>query len=370
MSQIQSEHCKLQFSVNILIAVIFCNFIKCTTMFWVVWQQRDTTFVTFGDAISSWLDGPESSTANRCFESVRSISHKSKRQDPRTPQPINPSTRRWMLGVSRRRWITTTFLLIIAISASSSCLILTVRSMRENTADTVTSLGFGAVTSNMLLNIGLPTSGTSGLATSVLFANSPQIILSFIYLSYNALITCMLLANEYSGYEVHRKALRVTTPCGQQRSTYWLQLPHIYGIPIMATSATLLWLISQSVFLVRVDEYYHGVLNDDFNVSGVGLSPAPMLVIVILGICITAVAIGMGFRKLEGNAMPVAASCSLALSAAAHRPAADVDAALLPVKWGEVVEMGTDDVGHCCFTSQEVLGVKPGRKYAGAFKQD
>jgi hypothetical protein len=138
----------------------------------------------------------------------------------------------------------------------------------------------------------------------------------------------------------------------------------------MIASATLHWLISQSIFLVRVDAYSDGVLDDDDSVSEVGLSPAPMLVIVILGVCITAIAIGLGFRKLEGNAMPVAASCSLALAAAAHRPSGDVDAALLPVKWGEVGEMGTDEVGHCCFTSQEVLGVKPGRKYAGAVKQD
>jgi hypothetical protein len=245
-----------------------------------------------------------------------------------------------------------------------ACLALTVEQMQQSTGDTIYSLGFGAVNPNMLLGTELPTSGSSGLASSVLFANLPQIVLSFVYLSYNALITCMLLANEYSGYEVHRKALRVTTPCGQQRSTYWLQLPYTYGIPLVVTSAILHWLISQSLFLVRVDSYVDGVLDVDHNVSKVGLSPAPMLVIVVLGVCITAIAIGMGFRKLEGYAMPVAASCSLALAAAAHRPTEDVDAAVLPVKWGEVVEMGTDEVGHCCFTSQEVLGVKPGRKYA------
>jgi hypothetical protein len=364
LSQIQEEHCKLQFSIGILVAVLLCNLIKCTTMFWVVWQQRDTTFITFGDAIASWLEESDPASANRCFESVRSISQKPKKQPPRTPQTIGRATRRWMLGVSRTRWITTILLMTIATSVSSYCLKLTIRQMGEDTPDTIISLGFGAVNPNMLLSLGLPSSGTSGLASSVLFANLPQIILSFVYLSYNALITCMLVANEYSGYEVHRKTLRVTTPCGQQRSTYWLQLPYTYGIPVMAASATLHWLISQSLFLVRVDSYYNGVLDDDSNTSGVGLSPAPMLVIVILGVCITAIAIRMGFIKLEGNAMPVAASCSLALAAAAHRPTGDMDAAVLPVKWGEVVEMGTDEVGHCCFTSQEVLGVKPGRKYA------
>jgi hypothetical protein len=374
MSQTQRQHCKLQFSVNIMIAVLLCNLIKCATMFWVVWQQRDTTFITIGDAIASWLDRPDPSTAHRCIESVHTIAHKSYKQLRRPPQPMlreaDRVTRRWISGVSRRRLITTALLLTVAIAASGCCLGLTVRQMDWNTYDTIISLGFGAVNSNMLLDIGLPSEGANGLASSVLFANLPQIILSFVYLSYNALITCMLLANEYSGYEVHRKTLRVTTPRGQQRSTYWLQLPYTYGIPIMAASAMLHWLISQSIFLVRVDAYYEGVLSGSSNVSGVGLSPAPMLVVVLIGLGLVAVAIAMGFRKLEGNAMPVAASCSLALAAAAHRPTGDVDAAFLPVKWGEVVEMGNAEVGHCCFTSQEVLGVKPGRKYAGAVKQD
>lgn len=55
------------------------------------------------------------------------------------------------------------------------------------------------------------------------------------------------------------------------------------------------------------------------------------------------VAIGLGN-------MPIAGSCSLALAAAAHRPAADSDASVRPVMWGELPEMGNDEVGHCCFT--------------------
>jgi hypothetical protein len=362
MSQTREQHCKLQFSIGILIAVLLCNFIKCTTMFWVVCEQRDTTFITFGDAIASWLDQADPSTAHRCTESVRSITHKSQIQDPRTPQPITRETdhitRRWMSGIGRRRWAHTASLITAAIVTSCVSFGLTIGQMLTDTSDTMISLGFGVVNANMLLSIGLPNEGTSGLASSILFANLPQIIMSFVYLSYNALITCMLLANEYSGYEVHRKTLRVTTPCGQQRSTYWLQLPYTYGIPVVVASATLHWLISQSLFLVRVDAYDDGVLADSENVSGMGLSPAPMLVVIILGLILVAVAIGLGFRKLEGNEMPVAASCSLALAAAAHRPAGDVDAAFLPVRWGEVVERDTDDFGHRCFTSQEVFGLR------------
>jgi hypothetical protein len=246
--------------------------------------------------------------------------------------------------------------------------------MERSTSDTIISLGFGVVNSNMLFNGGNE-QGSGGLASSVLFVNMPQVALSFVYLSSNAFVTCMLLADEYSRYEVHRRPLRVTTPVGKQRATYWLQLPYTYGLPLIATSATLHWLISQSLFLVRVETYsegkpYESSMESGNSSSAVGLSPAPMLVVVILGTCITVIAIGMGFRKLKGHAMPVAASCSFALATASHRPVGDVDAAVLPVKWGEATEMGNADVGHCCFTSQEIVSVVPGRKYAGSMSRD
>lgn len=369
LSQTHEEHCKLQFSVQILVAVIICNAIKCAAMFCVAWHHRETTFITFGDAIASWLDNPDPATAGRCSEGIRSAARKPNGHQAPQPQPIRLATHRWKHGVSIKRWITTILILTVALLTSCACLGLTVAQMKRSTPDTIVSLGFGVVNANMLFNGGNE-QGSGGLASSVLFANMPQVILSLVYLSLNAFVTCMLLADEYSRYEVHRRPLRVTTPVGKQRATYWLQLPYTYGLPLIATSATLHWLISQSLFLVRVESYSEGKPYESYEDSGnsssaVGLSPAPMLAVVVLGTCITAITLGMGFRKLRGRAMPVAASCSFALAAASHRPLTDVDAAVLPVRWGEVAEMGTVDVGHCCFTSQEVVHVVPGRKYAG-----
>lgn len=39
---------------------------------------------------------------------------------------------------------------------------------------------------------------------------------------------------------------------GQQRSTYRLQLPYVYGVPLVIISSGLHWLVSQSLFLARV----------------------------------------------------------------------------------------------------------------------
>lgn len=86
-------------------------------------------------------------------------------------------------------------------------------------------LGFGSVSANSVVSI-----APTGLIATTLFANMPQAILSFLYLTYNGLFSCMLGADEWSRFALFRKPLRVTLPVGNQRSTYYLQLPYTYAI--------------------------------------------------------------------------------------------------------------------------------------------
>ena len=87
------------------------------------------------------------------------------------------------------------------------------------------ALGFGTVTGNAIVS-----SAPSSLIPTVLFANLPQAILSFLYLTYNGLFSCVLGAHEWSLFAKHARTLRVTSPQGQQRSTYYLQLPYYYAL--------------------------------------------------------------------------------------------------------------------------------------------
>ncbi|KAI7216629.1 hypothetical protein KC333_g4725 [Hortaea werneckii] len=229
------------------------------------------------------------------------------------------------------------------------------------------SMGFGSVDARALIDAGLPQGGSGGLLSAVLLANLPQAIVSFLYLTYNGLFTCMLLSYEYSKYGPagRKRPLRVTIPYGQQRSSYFLQLPYSYSIPLIVASATLHWLISQSIFLVRVSVYDYEGDYDGEDHSEVGYSCLPILLTLLLGIAMLLAAVGSGFRKFASH-IPVAGSCSVAIAAAAHRPKSDVDAAVLPVQWGEVNSEGTDEIGHCCFTSEEVHDLIEGRMYAGS----
>ena len=230
------------------------------------------------------------------------------------------------------------------------------------------SLGFGNVSSETLVTINdsQDLSGAGGVILIVLVANSPQIILSLLYFSYNGVFTCMLLAKEWRTYGSKSNFLRVTTPTGRQRSTYRLQLPYRYSIPLLIGSSTLHWFVSQSIFLVRVNVFAVDHIYD--GVSTCGYSPMALIFVITIGFIIVLVGIANGFRKVR-DGMPFAGSCSAAISAACHPPKADVNASSKRVKWGVVAETDPNDpdnhVGHCSFTSFEVETPVVGRWYAG-----
>lgn len=90
----------------------------------------------------------------------------------------------------------------------------------------------------------------------------------------------------------------------------------------------------------------------------VGYSCLPLLLVILLGTSLLLIALGLGFRKLHG-CIPVVGSCSVAISAACHRPKEDIDASVLPVNWGAVSRH------RCCFTSQKVHDLVSGRPHAG-----
>ena len=233
------------------------------------------------------------------------------------------------------------------------------------------SLGFGNVNPETLIRMkhSQDLSGSAGVIFTVLVANSPQVLLSFLYFAYNGIFTCMLLAEEWSAYASKRNFLRVTSPIGGQRSTYRLQLPYRYGIPLLIGSSVLHWFVSQSIFIARVNV----IDSTEAEVLGVGIStcgysPMAMIVVIILGSIVILLGILNGFRQARIG-MPLAGSCSAAISAACHPPEADVDASLKRVMWGVVAEESFkykgESVGHCSFTSIKVEAPTVGKLYAG-----
>jgi hypothetical protein len=203
---------------------------------------------------------------------------------------------------------------------------------------------------------------------NVLLANTPQLAISFVYVLYNNCLTRLMLGREYSGYARQRKPLRVSTPEGEQRSTYRLQLPYRYSAPLMATMATMAvlhWLVARSIFLVEVNVFDYDGNPMAEKVSACGYSSmAIVLSLFVSGVIILAL-LANGVRKLEPG-MPLASSCSLAITAACHTPAGDEDAALLPLKYGVVIAEEPDseiNCEHACFSSKEATPLVDGHWY-------
>lgn len=199
------------------------------------------------------------------------------------------------------------------------------------------------------------------LFSAALITNLPQVLLSYIYLAFNGLFTCMLAGQEYMQYTHHRRPLRVTSPVGQQRSTYYLQLPCQYSLTLLALSSLLSWLVAQSLFVVRVQvRDPNNLLPPDSILPSCGYSPGAIVLTIVVGTLIVMIAGATGWRQYPAG-MPLAAACSGAIRAACHPPLGDENAAVLPVQWGVVTIR--NGVGHCSFSSKLVAPPIPGQRY-------
>jgi hypothetical protein len=90
-----------------------------------------------------------------------------------------------------------------------------------------------------------------------------------------------------------------------------------------------------------------------------------MLSVVVVGTFMMAVVIGCGIIPYK-RGMPLAGSCSLAISAACHPEQDSEDASTLlseqKLQWG-VVNTSVDGIRHCAFSSREVGTLVKGRTY-------
>jgi hypothetical protein len=232
-------------------------------------------------------------------------------------------------------------------------------------------LGYGTVDPRTAI-----TGLKNDLVMNALVANSPQVILSMLYFSYNALFTSFLLSYEWTTYAHKRKGLRVShDPIGAQRTEYFLQLPYRFSIPLMMLSGILHWLVSQSIFLVAIDFYDGfgapspsdmGLSRLANNMKTCGFSPMAIISVLILGFLMVFAIIAFGFVPYK-QGITLAGNCSMALSAACHPDKGlenGASAATEKLCWG-VVGVSEDGVGHCSFSTKEVTSPIQGQVYAG-----
>lgn len=332
-----------------------------------LWRKDMRPLTTLGDAIASFLDEPDPTTKNQCLAEQNHFHHK------REWRPValewKGKGHSWFSAASPSRWLLCNSLCATTLIVAGILLGIGINGVKVSSSDVslshLRSLGFGAVNGEALMAPNFP-SGAGGLMLVVLLANLPQAILSFLYLTYNGLFTCMLHAQEWSGFAHERQQLRVSWPKGKQRSTYRLQLPYKYGIPLLLLSGLLHWLVSQSIFLARITTLDRdGAVDPSQSVSTCGYSPIDIITVIIVGSIVVLLGLANGLRRYPAG-MSLVGSCGAAISAARHRPEGDANASLKPVMWGVVSNESTvDGVGHCSFTSFDVDEPRKGRLYAG-----
>jgi hypothetical protein len=223
--------------------------------------------------------------------------------------------------------------------------------------------GKWGTSSNAQLPFALSSFDTSGVLFNTWLANAPQLLLSMSYFILNRICTSICFNREWNDYARERKGLRVTNPKGAQRPAYFLQLPYRWAIPLTAMSGVLHWLLSQTLFLVRLDiRDVNGRLIPDESKSTCGFS--------YLSLCVLSLAVlGMLFavfvaqRRTLVIGIPLAKHCSLVISAACHAPLEDMGCYLKPVQWGVVKKRPADITGHCCFTNEYVHYPEAGKVY-------
>ncbi|KIV94260.1 hypothetical protein PV10_02043 [Exophiala mesophila] len=338
MSQLIEEKCGFYANLAILWTVFACNVVKLIIMAYIIVSSViDKPLMTIGDAVASFIVDPDVATVNTGIQTkakMVKLSRKKKVSVDKRWQvaeagqwKVGPRRKRWLNAASKTRWSFTVFYFVACLATLGFLLPLGVSRLNSNTSIAkLYDRGLGKVLIDSLLDgweiSRMPVD--NAVVSSVLVANSPQLTLSILYFAVNSLLTSMVSAQEWSRFSVNRtdrhqpRALRTSKPIGQQRRTYFLQLPYRFAVPLIGLSALLHWLISQSIFLAVISHYdASGRLISAFEIATCGYSPIGMIFLIIIGGCILLGLVGFGLIPLDPN-MPLVGSCSAAISAACH----------------------------------------------------
>ncbi|KAH8732907.1 hypothetical protein GQ44DRAFT_639726 [Phaeosphaeriaceae sp. PMI808] len=358
---------RIQLSLMFLIIVIVCNSAKLLAMLWIVFMEQKDYIVTLGDGVSSFLERPDPTTERMCILSKSEIIHEvadtplKAKHDDQLARLVTQSGKTWTKpycmysnALNRDREIGSNFIFIVVGTLLMLFIIITSfsghASMKWGTASDTTFHEADSSPQQTLLNAWI--------------ANAAQLVLSFCYLAINSECTAMAGAAEWNNLATSHKGLRVTKPVGQQRDTYFLQLPYRWSLPLTIVSGGLHWLLSQSVFLVRIDTYNRegNLIKSAASKSACGFAATSWLTMTICFWLLVGT-VGLIGRKKMKVKIPFAAGCSLVISAACHPLKDDMEPHLQLVRWGVVEGRMFEDAMHCSLSARSVTKPKVGTKY-------
>ncbi|KAG9253452.1 uncharacterized protein F5Z01DRAFT_623591 [Emericellopsis atlantica] len=353
-----TKRCGLHYSTQVAITVCICTLLETLLVCWTVFHHTSQAkrgrytqaLITTGDAIQSFLDTPDT-PSKQAVEDV-TAGHPRQRSVELTVATWRTHARiPWFKAISPAFWVTSLVLFATGVTVCSYVFWMSVDGRKAAGLDTslagVWKDGFGVSPTMIASDLpgslsGIDRSGTTALLANILIANSPQVMVSFLYIFYNGILTRQLVADEWVRFlrKDGKKALRVSSPMGMQRSSHFLSLPFRYSVPLMTVSILLHWLISQSIFLVQSSAFSAGPdgqrlrMSDysarGFTLLGTGLAIALGLVALAALLLNSLIRryhdIPPGFQRMAFHSMAIQALC--------QRPEGDSDAAFFPVRIG------------------------------------
>ncbi|KAI1178355.1 hypothetical protein F4777DRAFT_538430 [Nemania sp. FL0916] len=294
------DSCHIGVSPVLLLCVLLCLISKTTIAILVtrvVDKRKQTPLITLGDCIVSFIENADLRSTNYATTSITS-------SGPlfflSGPQPWPGIQLRRVTSVPRSVLVTSSLLFATAVSLCVyflSGLISPGRTFQGS---------FLASSDNYTIDyIGVET-----FLGNVLVANSSQVLLSLCYLAFNNLFTYFCVAIEWEVFSKNALPLRVTDPKGQQISTYRLQLPYRYSLPLMVLSASLHWLVANTIYVILTEGgYIESGIRDDNLPDGVtailGYSAKSLFVLTIIATITVTIPLILSFRRFSPSIVVV-----------------------------------------------------------------
>ncbi|KAH7417154.1 hypothetical protein BKA64DRAFT_701939 [Cadophora sp. MPI-SDFR-AT-0126] len=319
------EDCKLELSVTLLAVVIVANAAKVAAMIALFFQVGKPSLITIGDAIASFLERHDIHTRDLSTRDFKFFRKSWPTLGQRHPVPWSRRHYRRKNAISTRRFVISYALFALAII---TVIILLIMGLRADAARG-TPIFTGLLSKNHFAIIGFESLAGASLLDIVLLVNTPQLVVSMLYFLFNSTMTAYVQAAEWNAFSRSPQHLRVSKPVGSQVSTYWLSLPPAYGVPMLLFSATLHWLISQAIFLSKIEfQDFNGGPSERFGGAGygnmygdhpgkmlaAGYSSLGILMALILGVLGVVALFVIGWLRLKGD-MVLVGSCSAAIAA-------------------------------------------------------
>lgn len=377
-ARIAPELCHLQYNAYIMLAVVVFSVFKVAAIAVLVFTHPKGEFLrTLGDAVASFLKVKDPTTKDMCLVSsaqirkhgflptgtvrtsprrqhrwVKSSKQQEKVTIPFPPQVYAKNRPRWWKSANAAEFFSTVGISAVYAIVVSGTLYWAFKASNGLAFDS----SFGEASIQSLANLRDDDPKSSVIVPTILTANVPQLGFSLLYVFYTNIWSKLLIAQEFDRMTTSKKGLRISERAyGHQRTSRFLTLPVTYALPLMAFSAALHYLCSQSLFMARFDGMRDGQVDTKDRMVRLGYNAPAMIALISVNVAMLVVTVYMaGFRRLNTGLGEM--SMSVVISAACHLKRYEAEPWLQAVQWGDVSEgvVEVKDgriVRHCAFTS-------------------